>query len=75
MFKLGSWAASAAWLSADSELKGVVESQHVGVPPEPQVGMTGPRGWVVRAVTLVAKAMAATKETMGLWNSIVKNVV
>jgi hypothetical protein len=32
-------------------------------------------GGVGEAVTLVAKVMAATKETTDLWNSIVKNVV
>jgi len=32
------------------------------------------RTGVAEAVTLLAKAMAATRETRGLWNSIVKTV-
>ena len=96
MFKFGSREASAAWSAGDSELNGVVESQHVGVPAL----QTGTTGWVFcfplllflpllllsprmssipmlifpllatpfcgRAVTMLAMAMATTKETRDL---------
>jgi hypothetical protein len=57
------------------------ETQQYPMPPvlEPQVGVEGSprRSGVAEAVTLLARAMAVTKETRDLWNSIIKkaNVV
>lgn len=53
--------------------KDVVDSQHVKLPV-PGLHPSSLRTGVAEAVTLPAKAMAATKETRDLLNSIAKDV-
>jgi hypothetical protein len=80
-FKLGSWALSAAWSPSDRESKEAREAQHIGLLFGLQVGLllelfvSASAGFSEEAVTLVTKAMAATKDTMHFWKSNVENVV
>jgi len=65
MSKLGSKAASKFWSLLDSAVKRLTLPQHVRLPV---LGLQIPR--ITPAVTLLAMAMAATKEMRDLWNSI-----
>ncbi len=70
---------SSSLITVGSSSKEEVESQHVNWSwfVVHWSGVTGGgflRTGVAEAVTLLAKAMAATRETRGLWNSIVKTV-
>ena len=62
-------------LGPAARLPGVEEeAQQYGLRPAGQAG-TIPRATMVEAETLVAKAMAATKETKDFWKSIVEGIV
>jgi hypothetical protein len=65
-------------LTSPFKLDGSIERQQNSVLPvvELQVGVEGSprRSGVAEAVTLLARAMAVTKETRDLWNSIIKKV-
>jgi len=75
LFRLVSKEMSSFCCASVREPKGSLEPQHARLPlPALQLG-TAWRAGVAKAVTLVAKAMAAMKETMDLLKNIVKNVV
>ena len=71
--------ARSSWSISGAKAKSVLVVQH-NAPcalqslPEPETPPPSLRTGVVEAVTLLAKAMVATKETKALENSIVKDV-
>jgi hypothetical protein len=62
------------WTLVGRPVKLGSESQQYGLRPAGHVG-TMPRAAMAEAETLVAKAMAATKETKEFWKSITESVV